>query len=238
MGRPNSQFCPRRCSSSCDIRESPLHLTSPLLVCTPCSAVPVPETILKRRKNTAQVSEARAQKAAEKKKVRSVFDTRSRAVLLRFHILLVPCRPCSGDATHCSRSAHKTLRPIVVIIDDHQTQKARRREVFKRAEKYVQEYRKKQKSLVDLRRQARKEGNFFREPESKLAFVVRIRGYVAPSHVPSRLPYSLNLWFLLRFDVGAILARVARIAAVLWLYCPCARSVFALVGNFTRRGYP
>jgi len=47
---------------------------------------------------------------------------------------------------------------------------------FKRAEKYVKEYRSTERNLIRLRRQAKAAGNFFREPEAKLAFVVRIRG--------------------------------------------------------------
>lgn len=55
-------------------------------------------------------------------------------------------------------------------------------DIFKRAEKYVQEYRKAEQSLVSARRQAKDGGNFFLEPEAKLVFVVRIRGIngVAP----------------------------------------------------------
>lgn len=47
---------------------------------------------------------------------------------------------------------------------------------FKNAAKYSQEYKKIESELVRLRRQARNNGNFFLEPEAKLAFVVRIRG--------------------------------------------------------------
>lgn len=54
---------------------------------------------------------------------------------------------------------------------------AARKAIFKRAEQYVKEYRSAERNLVRLRRQAKKAGNFFREPEAKLAFVIRIRGY-------------------------------------------------------------
>jgi large subunit ribosomal protein L7e len=54
--------------------------------------------------------------------------------------------------------------------------RALRTKAFQRAEKYVAEYRKRERSLVALRRQAKAHGNFFREPEAKLAFVIRIRG--------------------------------------------------------------
>jgi large subunit ribosomal protein L7e len=52
---------------------------------------------------------------------------------------------------------------------------------FKRAEQYAKEYRDREKSLVNLRRQARQAGSFFLEPEPKLAFVIRIRGLVGVS---------------------------------------------------------
>merc|ERR1712154_680615 len=48
--------------------------------------------------------------------------------------------------------------------------------IFKRAEKYVREYKAKESDLLRLRRQAKKQGNYYVEPEPKLAFVLRIRG--------------------------------------------------------------
>jgi len=54
--------------------------------------------------------------------------------------------------------------------------RARRVEIFKRAEKYIKEYRTKERDEVRLSRQAKKEGNFYVPAESRLAFVIRIRG--------------------------------------------------------------
>lgn len=51
-----------------------------------------------------------------------------------------------------------------------------RSKVFRRAEQYVKEYRQKQASLVRMRRQAKNHGNYYREDESKVVFVIRIRG--------------------------------------------------------------
>jgi 60S ribosomal protein uL30 len=51
-----------------------------------------------------------------------------------------------------------------------------RKEIFKRAERYVKEYRTKERNEVRLRRQAKNAGNLFLAPEPKLAFVIRIRG--------------------------------------------------------------
>eukprot|EP00775_Hariotina_reticulata_P009823 gene9823-9981_t len=54
--------------------------------------------------------------------------------------------------------------------------RAQRREIFKRAEQYVNEYRQQEKDTIRLRREAKQKGGFYVEPEAKLAFVVRIRG--------------------------------------------------------------
>lgn len=44
-----------------------------------------------------------------------------------------------------------------------------------RASLIPQEYRAKELDLVRLKREAKKQGGFYVEPEAKLAFVVRIR---------------------------------------------------------------
>jgi len=51
-----------------------------------------------------------------------------------------------------------------------------RKEAFKRAEKYVREYRSQEKSLIRSKRQAKNNHNFFIAPETKLIFATRIRG--------------------------------------------------------------
>ena len=47
---------------------------------------------------------------------------------------------------------------------------------FKRAEKYVSEYRQIERSLTNFKRAAKSKGNFYVPSEPKLAVVVRIRG--------------------------------------------------------------
>jgi large subunit ribosomal protein L7e len=54
--------------------------------------------------------------------------------------------------------------------------RAKRKLIFKKAEKYVKEYRSQERSLIRSRRTAKAAGHFFVEPEAKLALVVRIRG--------------------------------------------------------------
>jgi hypothetical protein len=53
--------------------------------------------------------------------------------------------------------------------------------IFKRAEKYVSEYRKKERDLIRLKRSAKVRNNYHVEGEPTLAFVMRIRGYVQQS---------------------------------------------------------
>merc|ERR1712193_238139 len=59
----------------------------------------------------------------------------------------------------------------------------KRVDVFKRAEKYVKEYRERERDELRLAREAKKSGNFYIPAEPKLAFVMRIRGInqVAPN---------------------------------------------------------
>jgi large subunit ribosomal protein L7e len=52
----------------------------------------------------------------------------------------------------------------------------KRRCQYARAAEYAAEYASEEKSLVRQRRQAKAAGNYFCEPESKLMFVIRIRG--------------------------------------------------------------
>ena len=55
-------------------------------------------------------------------------------------------------------------------------QKEKRRVIFKSAQRYAKEYRTAARNLVQCRRAARAAGNYFVEPEAKVAIVVRIRG--------------------------------------------------------------
>merc|ERR1712241_508125 len=49
-------------------------------------------------------------------------------------------------------------------------------EIFKRAEKFAKEYQDQERDEIRLRREAKKEGNYYVGAEPKLAFVMRIRG--------------------------------------------------------------
>lgn len=51
-----------------------------------------------------------------------------------------------------------------------------RQKWLKRAEKYVREYRNRERDQLRLIRNAKKAGNYYIPPEPRLAFVIRIRG--------------------------------------------------------------
>lgn len=70
---------------------------------------------------------------------------------------------------------------------------AKRELMFKRAEQYCEEYKQAERDLVSQRRAARLNGDFFREPEARLALVVRIRGINQTSPRTRRILRLLRL---------------------------------------------
>ncbi|KAF8394579.1 hypothetical protein HHK36_020792 [Tetracentron sinense] len=52
-----------------------------------------------------------------------------------------------------------------------------RKLIFKRAEQYAEEYTEQEKELIRLKREAKLKGGFYVNPEAKLLFIIRIRGY-------------------------------------------------------------
>jgi len=73
------------------------------------------------------------------------------------------------------------------------TRVATRKVIFKKAEKYVKEYRSMEKSLIAFRRTARATGNYYVEPEAKLAVVIRIRGINGLHPKPKKVLQLLRL---------------------------------------------
>ncbi|KAI1305371.1 60S ribosomal protein L7 [Halotydeus destructor] len=65
--------------------------------------------------------------------------------------------------------------------------------ILKRAEKYVKEYRSRERDVIRLKRQAKEHGNFYVPAEAKVAFVVRIRGINGLSPKPRKVLQLLRL---------------------------------------------
>jgi large subunit ribosomal protein L7e len=91
----------------------------------------------------------------------------------------------SLDALKAKASAAK--------IQQRKTNKTQRRTIFKRAEKYVKEYRERERSLIRFRRQAKNNGGYYVSPETKLVFVVRIRGINAIAPQSKKILQLLRL---------------------------------------------
>ncbi|KAF7729451.1 NADH:ubiquinone oxidoreductase [Apophysomyces ossiformis] len=70
---------------------------------------------------------------------------------------------------------------------------AKRREIFKRAAKYHAEYQAAEKNEIRLRRQAKSKGNYYVPAQSKLVFVVRIRGINNIAPKPRKVLQLLRL---------------------------------------------
>jgi len=71
----------------------------------------------------------------------------------------------------------KVLKELKESRDKAKKERAEKRKVITaNAEKYHKEYTEAEKTLIDAKRKAKSAGNFFVEPEHKVAFVIRIRG--------------------------------------------------------------
>merc|ERR1712088_39863 len=109
----------------------------------------------------------------------------------------------------------------------------KRKVMFKRAEKYVKEYRVKERDQIRLARQAKKCGNFYVPPEPKLAFVIRIRGINGIHPKPRKVMQlfrlrQINNGVFLRLNKATI--HMLRIAEpyITW-GCPNLKSVKELI---------
>merc|ERR1712218_193077 len=74
------------------------------------------------------------------------------------------------------RLREQKAKLVQKAVLEKKNNRVKRKEIFKRAEKYVKEYRSKEKYELGMARQARKLGNFFVPAEPKVAFVMRTRG--------------------------------------------------------------
>merc|ERR1711935_6119 len=75
--------------------------------------------------------------------------------------------------------------------------KGKRKDIFKRAEKYAREYRKAERETIQLKREARRSGNFHVPAQPKVALLVRIKGINA---VAPKVKKVLQLFRLLQIN--------------------------------------
>merc|ERR1711872_839001 len=77
--------------------------------------------------------------------------------------------------------------------------RVKRAEIFKRAEKFTKEYQDQERDEIRLRREARKDGNYYVPSDAKLAFVMRIRGI---NQVAPKVKKVLQLFRLRQINNG------------------------------------
>ncbi|KAF8350582.1 60S ribosomal protein L7 [Amanita rubescens] len=82
---------------------------------------------------------------------------------------------------------------LVAAAAARKAAKAKRKVVFKRAENYVKEYLAKEKEEIRLKRVARAAGDFYVPAQSKVYFVVRIRGINEIAPKPRKILQLLRL---------------------------------------------
>jgi len=80
--------------------------------------------------------------------------------------------------------------------------KAKRVDIFKRAEKYAKEYQDEERQEIKLKRDAKKEGDFYVPADPKLAFVMRIRGI---NQVAPKVKKTLQLFRLRQINNGVFI---------------------------------
>ncbi len=91
---------------------------------------------------------------------------------------------------------------VAALAKARVARKQKRVEIFKRAEKYVKEYRNRERDELRLKREAKKDGNYYVPAEPKLAFVVRIRGI---NQVAPKVRKILQLFRLRQINNGVFI---------------------------------
>lgn len=81
--------------------------------------------------------------------------------------------------------------------------------IFKKALSYDKEYKAAERDVIRMRREAKKQGNFFMEPEPKLVLVIRIKGI---NGVDPKTRKILQLMRLKQVDLGKLRAFVCLIS--------------------------
>ncbi|XP_035217719.1 60S ribosomal protein L7-like [Stegodyphus dumicola] len=85
------------------------------------------------------------------------------------------------------RKAELRAKRVANRLRVKKLRREKRRLIFKRAESYVKEYRRKERDEIRLKRMARHVGNFYVPDEPKVAIVVRIRGINGVSPKPRKV---------------------------------------------------
>ena len=69
------------------------------------------------------------------------------------------------------------------MADAKNDRKAARKLALGNAEKYAKEYAAADQAIIDGKRKAKAKGEFFVDAEPKVAFIIRIKGYVSRTFI-------------------------------------------------------
>lgn len=103
-----------------------------------------------------------------------------------------PKQPESLKKAKLTRDEVRARRAKAILMLKKK-RKERTRVVFKRGEKYAQEYKTAERTAIRERRSAKRAGHFYVDAEPKLAFVVRIRGINGIHPRPRKILQLLRL---------------------------------------------
>eukprot|EP00811_Abedinium_folium_P035143 NODE_7962_length_1534_cov_9.641080.p2 GENE.NODE_7962_length_1534_cov_9.641080~~NODE_7962_length_1534_cov_9.641080.p2 ORF type:complete len:248 (+),score=81.59 NODE_7962_length_1534_cov_9.641080:96-839(+) len=110
----------------------------------------------------------------------------------------------------------------------------KRKELRLRTVEYKKEYHSEAKKLIELRRQAKKEGNYFVEPEAKLLFVMRIVGV---NKIPPKPRKILQLLRLRQLHNGVFLKVTKPITNMLKCVQPYVTYGYPTLGTIRKLVY-
>jgi len=100
---------------------------------------------------------------------------------------------------------------LAAAKEKKEAQKKKREVICKRAEQYVKEYREAEREKIRLSRQAKKEGSFYVPAETRLVFVIRIKGINKIAPKPRKI---LQLLRLIQINNG-VFVRITKATAVM-----------------------
>ena len=100
------------------------------------------------------------------------------------------------------RQAASRAARAKALVAARKERRVKRVEIFRRAEKYVKEYRNKEQDELRLKREAKKNGGYHVSAEPKLAFVMRIRGI---NQVAPKVRKVLQLFRLRQINNGVFI---------------------------------
>jgi len=98
-----------------------------------------------------------------------------------------------GQTKKTSRDVKLLKEKKAAVVEIKKENKSLRKVAMTNFAKYQKEYKREERSLINLRRQAHQKGNFFIEPEEKVIFAIRLAGVNKIPPKPKKIMELLRL---------------------------------------------